>query len=73
MIIFVILNLGVFTSIVSYYIQYKRAIKYADFYIFKKKYKIDAFVTSFNEDPEIVKTTLISVLIAAKSNCDVFF
>ncbi|MEJ2777195.1 glycosyltransferase family 2 protein [Sulfolobaceae archaeon RB850M] len=67
---------GIVASII-FYIQYRRAKKYADFYILRsssKKYKIAAFVTSFNEDPEIVKATLISVLFAAKryGNCDVF-
>lgn len=38
----------------------------------EKKLKIAAFVTSFNEDPDIVKETLLSVKSALKGRGDVF-
>lgn len=67
---------GIFSALM-YVSQYKRAKNYVPLYIIKtpsKKYRIAAFVTSFNEDPETVRGTLVSVLVAARSygNCDVF-
>ena len=69
-----------FNSII-YIDKYRRSRKYR-YRLFNngnnsnknKKYRIATFVVSYNENPEMVKGTLISVLTAARSygSCDVF-
>ncbi|MGC8753230.1 MAG: glycosyltransferase family 2 protein [Fervidicoccaceae archaeon] len=57
----------------NYISNYLRARKYSLKYVGEvKNFRIAAFVTSFNEDPEIVKETLLSVKSALRDRGDVF-
>ncbi|MEM0373115.1 MAG: glycosyltransferase family 2 protein, partial [Sulfolobales archaeon] len=74
------LNYGVWLAMVlsvfifaNYTSTYLRARRYEKRYLGREnEFKIAAFVTSYNEDQEIVKETLLSVKTALKGRGDVF-
>jgi len=77
---FVWLAYGIWLSMVVgffIFVDFYRLARIAKYYEVKysspeKVFRVASFVTSFNEDPEIVKGTLISVKLASKKYGDVY-
>jgi hypothetical protein len=61
-----------FFIFIDFYRLSRKSTNYEINYTNAKKYKIASFVTSFNENPEIVEGTLISVKLATNDYGDVY-